>query len=372
MLLGDMGADVIKVERPGGEDTRRVAPFYEGESVHTMTYNRNKRAMTLDTRAPAAEAILVALVKWADVMIENYRPGTMRAMGFSHERLRELNPRLVVTSLSGFGQTGPLKGRAGFDCIAQAVSGLMSRNGPVDAGPQVAGLFVADHLAGVYGALGTVMALYQRERTGEGQVVDVALLDALFASLGPALTQYLMLGELAPKTGNRDPFSAPASVFVTKDDREVYIHAATAPLFARLCDVMQRQELLSDPRFIDEAARMANVDDIEDVVGGWVATRTASAVEAECDGAGIPCAIVADFSEVASNPQLDERRMITQVEHPELGSLTLPGIVLKLSDVPDVIRRPPPRVGEHNHEVYTTVLGMSDAELASLSAAGVI
>jgi crotonobetainyl-CoA:carnitine CoA-transferase CaiB-like acyl-CoA transferase len=372
MLLGDMGADVLKVERPGGEDTRRVAPFFHDESIHTLTYNRNKRGMTLDTRAPEADKILERLVTWADVLIENYRPGTLANMGFPIERLWELNRGLVVTSLSGFGQSGPLREKAGFDCIAQAVSGLMSRNGGADDPPHLAGLFVADHLAGIYGALGTVLALYQRETTGDGQVVDVALLDSLFSCLGPNLSALLMLGEVAPRTGNRDPFSAPATVYDTKDERQVYIHAATAPLFARLCALMDAQSLLDDPRFASEKARVVNVDALEDVVGRWVSARAAGEVVDALDAAGIPCAVVADLEEAAANPQLAARHMVTQVPHPAVGILTLPGSVIKLSDVPDVTLRPPPQVGEHNREIYKEIVGLTDSDIDLLCEAGVI
>ena len=203
-LLGDMGAEVIKLERPSGEDARDQGARYKGESVYAMAYNRNKHGITLDTRHPAARDLLERLVRASDVLVENYRPGTLDEMGLGAVRLRELNPRLVTTSLSGFGQSGPLAGRALFDPIAQAMSGLMSLTGDPEGPPTLTGTYIADHLAGLYGAIGTLLALYARDRTGQGQVVDVASLDALFSCLGTRPLEIAMLGVTPQRRGSRD------------------------------------------------------------------------------------------------------------------------------------------------------------------------
>src|SRR5215207_1372693 len=239
-LLGDMGADVVKVERPRGEDARHHAPFLGSESLYVLALNRNKRAMTLDTRHPSASEVLERMLRDSDVLVENYRPGTLAAMGFGPDRLREINPRLIVTSISGFGQSGPLAERALFDAIAQAMSGLMSLTGEGDA-PTLAGTYVADYVAGLYGALGTVLALRHRGRTGEGQVVDVASLDGLFSCLATQITATANLGVAPSRTGARDALNAPANVFRAKDGY-LYLHGGTNPLFPRLCRAMRSEE----------------------------------------------------------------------------------------------------------------------------------
>ena len=219
MMLGDMGADVVKVERPGGEDTRHLQPSRDGHSVYTMLYNRNKRAITINPRSDRGRELLVELAKWADVVVENYRPGTMEKMGLGYEQLHEINPRVILTSISGFGQTGPLRDRALFDAIGQAMAGVMSLTGSPDGPPTMTGTYTADHTTGLYAALGTVLALRERDRTGEGQHVDVALLDAMYSAIGVAASAYLNTGEVMGRTGNRDSLAAPGNTF--RDGRRV-------------------------------------------------------------------------------------------------------------------------------------------------------
>ncbi len=208
-MLGDMGAEVIKVERPGGEDARHHAPFVNGESLYIMMYNRNKLGATLDSRHPEAHAILEKLIRWADVLVENYRPGTLEQMGFPHEALEKINPRLIVTSISGFGQTGPYSQRALFDAIAQAMSGLMSVTGQESGEPTLTGTYIADYIAGFHGVIGTLLALLHRERTGRGQLVDVASLDALFATLGTQPIAAKLLGVDPVRHGFARPADRP-------------------------------------------------------------------------------------------------------------------------------------------------------------------
>ncbi|MEO5965306.1 MAG: CoA transferase, partial [Candidatus Limnocylindrales bacterium] len=290
-ILGDMGADVIKVERPGGEDARSQGPFLDGESLYAMAYNRNKSSLTLDTRNPLAGPVLERLVAWADVLIENYRPGTLAAMGLGWERLHQAYPRLVLTSLSGFGQTGPLAERPLFDPIAQAASGLMSLTGEPDGPPMLAGTYIADHVAGLYGAIGTQAALMARAWTGVGQRVDVASLDALVSVLGTRPMAYAMLGAQSERRGSRDPYSAPANVFPTTDGH-VYLHAGTDSLFPRLCAVIGRDDLAADPQFATIASRLGNVDALEAEVAAWTSARSSDEVEAVMAAAGVPCATV--------------------------------------------------------------------------------
>ena len=293
-ILGDMGAEVVKVERPGGEDARHHEPFLEGESLYVMAFSRNKRAMTLDTRHPEALAVLERLIRDSDVLVENYRPGTLAAMGLTPERLRELNPGLIVTSISGFGQDGPLAHRALFDAIAQAMSGLMSLTGDGEQ-PTMAGTYVADYVAGLYGALGTMMALRHRDRTGEGQVVDVASLDGLFACLATYVMATANLGEQPARTGNRDALNAPANVFKASDGY-VYLHGGTNPLFPHLCRAMGAEELAQDERFRGVRERMANHASIERIVAEWVASGTVEEGGRAADGRGRPVGAGRDAS----------------------------------------------------------------------------
>lgn len=370
-LLADMGADVVKVERPGGEDSRRTAPFYRGQAIYTLAFNRNKRGVTLDTRAPEGNALLRRLVGWADVVVENYRPGTMERMGFGFADLQRMNPRVILTSISGTGQTGPDHESAMFDSIAQARSGLMARNGPSPDEPELVGTYIGDYLTAVYGALGTMFALFARERTGTGQLVDVSLVDSLFSSLGTFALQQVLLGQQLVRTGNRDLHAAPGNLFTARDGK-VYVHAGTDPLFARFTQILGRPELMRDPRFHSTADRMAHVDEAEELVAAWVAERSATDVQRELEAAGIPNARVLDMAEAVSDPQLVAREMLVTVTHPELGEVVVPGIPVKLSATPGSVRTAPPTAGEHNREVYCGLLGLSDDELDGLRQRGVI
>jgi crotonobetainyl-CoA:carnitine CoA-transferase CaiB-like acyl-CoA transferase len=370
-ILGDMGADVIKVERPGVEDSRRVAPSYKDESVYVMMYNRNKRGITLDTRHPRAREILEALVGRADVLVENYRPGTLEAMGLSPARLHEINPRLVITRLSGFGQTGPFADRALFDAIAQAMSGLMSLTGEPAGEPVLSGTYIADFVSALYGAIGTVLALYARESTGAGQVVDIASLDGLVSCLGLHPSALQMVGQEPDRRGNRDGLNAPATAF-RASDRYVYLHAGTNGLFARLCEAMNRPDLLADRRFADARGRVANVDTIEAIVGGWVAERTSDELADIMSEAGIPFGPVATMADLVASPQLQARNMFVDIEHSVLGTLKLLGSPIKLSTTPASVRLAPPQAGADNEAIYCGVLGLTAEELTDLQREGAV
>lgn len=370
-ILGDMGAEVIKVERPGGEDARRHIPFYNGHSVYTMIYNRNKHGVTLDTRHPEAIEILERLIADADIVVENYRPGTMEAMGLGYQRLKELNPRVILTSISGFGQTGPNRDRALFDAIAQAESGLMSRTGGADDPPMLTGTFIADYTAGFHGVMGTLLALQARARTGEGQHVDVACFDAMFSTLSTHLSAAAMFGTEAPRTGSRDQITVPANVYPTADGY-VYLHAGTNPMFPRLCTAMGRPELAGEQRFIDQTARLANVEELDEIVGAWTSRLTSDELAAELTTAGVPYGKVAGIRDAVASPQVKAREMMIDIEHPTVGTVTVPGITIKLSATPGTVRKPPPTVGEDTDAVFSRLLGFDEAKLARLRADGVV
>jgi len=244
MLLGDMGADVIKVEPPGrGENSRTFAPFIEGESLYTMVFNRNKRSLTLDLRSEQGKNVLRSLLQKADVLVENFVPGTLEKMGLDWDTLKALNPRLVVTRISGFGQDGPLARKPCFDVIAQTMSGLMDITGEADGRPTMAGTYVVDYATGLYATIGTLGALQSRTRTGAGQVVDVALLDSAMSMLMTAIPEQMLLGRTMTRRGNRDRYAAPANTFPTKDGAWVHFVVAAEPMFRLLANAMQRHKL---------------------------------------------------------------------------------------------------------------------------------
>lgn len=370
-MLGDMGAEVVKVERPSGEDARKHAPFYRGQSIYTMVYNRNKYGVTLDTRHPRAREILERLVATSDIVVENYRPGTMEAMGLGYDRLKEIRPDVILVSISGFGQTGPFAQRALFDAISQAMSGFMSVTGQPDGEPVVAGTYVADYTAGYHGAIGALLAIVHRLRTGEGQYVDVGSVDALFASLGTRPSAYAMLGETPKRTGSRDLLTSPANVFPTSDGH-VYIHAGTDPLFPRLCKAIDRPELATDERFRTIPDRMRNSPLLEEEVTRWTGTRSCAEIAAVLEAAGVPFGKVSSVAEVVESPQTAAREMMVEVEHPTVGTLRLPGIPIKMDRSPGQIRKAPPLVGEDNDYVYGEMLGLRADEIAELRSDGVI
>ncbi len=373
MLLGDMGAEVVKVERTGrGDDMRDSDPKVGGESLYYMVMNRNKLGVTLNFRHPRGPALLQDLVRHADVLVENFRAGTMEKMGCGYDTLKTINPRLIMTSISGFGQDGPYSDLACYDVIAQALSGLMEMTGQPDGPPTMAGTFVIDYGTAVYAALGTVAALRARDQTGVGQHVDVALLDTAASVLITAIPEYLLLGRKMTRRGNRDRYAAPCNLFQAKDGRWVYLAAGNDVLFPQLLKAMGLEEALKDPRFATLEARMEHVEAAEALLAQWVEKRTAAEAERLLRDAGLPCAKIASIDEVVANPQLRHRGMIAEVEHPTAGRVPMQGLHTHFSATPTEIRHPSPLLGQHNHEVYGRWLGLSSAQVAALKAEGII
>ncbi|MET7640895.1 CoA transferase [Streptomyces sp. NPDC005438] len=370
-ILADFGAEVIKVERPSGEDSRHHGPYHRDESIYMFLYHRNKYDAGLDTRHPEALRLLERLVEWADVVVENYRPGTLEKMGIGYARMKELNPDVILVSISGFGQTGPDSRRALFDAISQASSGLMDMTGEPDGKPTLSGTYIADYTTGYQGAIGALLAILHRERTGEGQLVDVASFDTMFSALGVRLIAELMLGQEMPRSGSRDLLTAPVNVYEATDG-SIYVQAGTKSLFARICQVMDRPDLAQDPRFATVDGRMEHQEYLEEQIGAWVAERTVSQVARDLDEVGVPYAKVASVAEVARSPQIAAREMIVESEHPELGTIRMPGNPIKMEKTPPMVRKAPPRVGEDNEYVYRDVLGLSAEEWERLSESGAI
>jgi crotonobetainyl-CoA:carnitine CoA-transferase CaiB-like acyl-CoA transferase len=373
MLLGDMGADVIKIEKKeAGDDSRHFPPFQNGESLYSMALNRNKRSITLNFRDKRAQDLLREMVKTADVLVENFRPGTMESMGCGWDDLREINPRLIMTRLSGFGQTGPYSQRPGFDGIAQAMSGLMELTGHPHGPPMLAGTFYIDYMSGMYATTATLAALHARETTGKGQMVDVALLDSAVSMLTTAISTQVNKGLTLTRTGNRDRYSSPANVFKTGSGDFILILSGTNPLFKRLTQAMGREELAADSRFANVEARLQNASALEAIIQEWIDTLTIDQALEAISGAGVPCAKVASPADVVKNPQLLHRKQIVEVEHPTAGRVAMSGVTMHLSENPLSIRRAPPRLGEHTDEVLREWLTLSPEQIESLNKDGVL
>jgi crotonobetainyl-CoA:carnitine CoA-transferase CaiB-like acyl-CoA transferase len=373
MLMGDMGAEVVKVERSGkGDDVRDVAPQVGGESLYFLVMNRNKLGITINFRHPRGPSLLRDLVRQTDVLVENFRAGTMEKMGCGYETLKAINPRLIMVSISGFGQDGPYSNLACYDVIAQAMSGLMEMTGQPDGPPTMAGTFVIDYSTALYAVIGTLAALRAREHTGVGQRVDVALLDTAVSYLITAIPEYLLLGRKMTRRGNRDRYAAPVNLFRAKDGGWVYLAAGNDSLFPQLLKVMGQEEALQDPRFATLDGRMAHIEEGEALLARWVENKTADEVVALVREAGLPCAKVASIDEVVTNPQIRHRGMIAEIEHPTAGRVPVQGLNIHFSDTPKQIRRPPPLLGQHNEDVYGRWLGLSPTEVAKLKAEGII
>lgn len=373
MLLGDMGAEVVKVERRGkGDDSREIPPYVAGESLYYLVMNRNKRGVTLNFRHPEAPRLLKGLVEHADVLIENFRAGTMEKIGCGYEALREVNPRLIMVRISGFGQEGPYSDLPCYDDIAIALSGLMDMTGQPDGPPTLPGSYFIDYGTGLNAALGTVAALRARDQTGTGQMIDVALLDTAMSFLVSHVPEYLLLGKQTSRIGSRDKFGALCNIFRSKDNRWVYIAVNTDAVFASLTKVMGQPDLVHDSRFATFDARAANLDEAEAVIGRWMETQLADEAVKALQQEEVTCAKVSTIGEFIRNPQVRYRQDIIELEHPTAGKVPVQGPTIRFSGTPQSVRRPPPLLGQHNEEVYGSWLGLKPDEISRLRAEGVI
>ena len=373
MLLGDMGADVVKVEpRERGENSRAFGPFVEGESLYTMVFNRNKRSLTLDLRSEQGKELLRDLLRKADVLVENFVPGTLEKMGFGWDTLKALNPRLIVTRISGFGQTGPLSGKPCFDVIAQTMSGLMDITGDPGERPTMAGTYVVDYSTGLYATIGTLGALQARERSGTGQVVDVALLDSALSMLMTAIPEQILLGRTMTRRGNRDRYGAPANTFPTHDGAWVHLAVAGEPMFQALAKAMGHADLAGDSRFQNNAARMENVEELEKFISDWTSKLSTAELLDELQAIGVPSAKVASVSDLVDDEHLAHRGQILNMDHSTAGKVPMQGFSVQFGDSPMRLRHPPPVLGEQTQAILTEWLDMSPERIARLRERGTI
>ncbi len=371
-LLARAGAEVIKIEPPTGEPLRRN-PAGPGTSLAFAMLNSNKRAITLNLKAERGRALLFDMVRRADVLLENFSPGTLDDLGVGYAVLNAVNPRLVYATGTGFGISGPDRGTLAMDLTIQAASGIMSVTGDPDGPPMKAGPTLVDYMGGIhlYGAVMT--ALFQRERTGRGQLVEVAMQEAVYSTLASSFEYHVRTGKLPPRTGNRQAglASAPYNVFVTADGH-VAIHVVTEGHWQKLLTAMGREDLKDDPRFATMTARAQHMAETEAVVTAWTSKLPKAEVFAATRHHRIPCAPVRTAPEVMNDPHMHARGMLERIDHPELGNIVVPTTPLRLHGADKVATIPSPTIGQHNDEIYGGWLGLTEAELADLRQAGVI
>lgn len=374
MYLADLGAEVIKIEIPGtGDDTRKFPPFQNGESLYYCNMNRNKKGVTLNLKKPEGKALFLEMVKHADVVVENYRPGVMDKLGVGYEVLREVNPRIVYAAVSGFGCYGPLHQRPGYDIIAQAMSGIMSLTGEEDGGPLRTGSAIGDLVGGLNLCVGILAALNARQFTGKGQRVDVSLVDGLVSFLETNTQRYMVTGAQPARMGNRYPSAAPYDSFRAKDG-EFVIGCGNDKLFRLLCEkVLRRPELVEDPRYDTPVNRLAHEAELKKIVEAWSGEYTIEEAVDQVLAAGVPAAPIYDIPAVMNNEHIAKaREMLLDCEHPTAGHLRINGNPVKLMDSMPRLRTPPPSLGQDNEAVYQGKLGLSPEQLEALKAEGVI
>jgi crotonobetainyl-CoA:carnitine CoA-transferase CaiB-like acyl-CoA transferase len=373
MWLADFGAEVIKIEHPKGDMMRTWGTSKNGVPLFWKVVGRNKKSITLDLHHARGQELFKSLVGKADVVVENFRPGTMKRWGLDYESLREVNPRVVMLSISAFGQTGPYSPRAGFGTLAEAMSGYAHMTGSPDGPPTLPSFGLADGITGVTGAYAVMVALHERDTgSGVGQAIDLAIYEPLMTVLGFPFIEYDQLGIIAERLGSRLPFASPRNTFLSKDGRWLAMSCSAQSTFARACTAIGQPELIDDPRFIDNPARTKNHEAIDDIFAVWIGARDAHDVLTILNEAGAAIAPIYDMRDVFEDEHFKARANIAEVDDAELGTLRMQNVVSKLSRTPGRIEHAGPRLGEHTAEVLSEWLGMDEGDLQELKAQGVI
>ena len=380
MMLGDLGADIIKIERPGRGDESRGwgPPFvgkaygpYPGESAYFLSANRNKRSITVNLKSQEGVQIVRQLAAKADALVENFRTGVLDSMELGYEQLRTVNPGLVYCSISGYGRTGPYAERPGYDFVIQAEGGFMGITGPEEGPPFRVGVPIIDITAGMFSSTAILAALRARELTGQGQLIDLSLLDTQVSLLANVASNYLVGGQEPRRLGNSHPNITPYEAFRARD-RWFALAAANERQWAILCDVIDRPELRDDPRFADNNARVANRQALRHTLDAAFLSRDAEEWLGEFRHAGLPCGPINTIPEVFAHPQADARGLVADVDHSSAGRIQFPGFPYKLSQTPAAVRLPPPMLGQHTDEILVEVLGYSPAQVAALRESGAV
>jgi crotonobetainyl-CoA:carnitine CoA-transferase CaiB-like acyl-CoA transferase len=379
-LVGDLGADVIKVELPGqGDFMRTIGPFVDGYSLFWAVEGRSKRSITLDLRKPKGQALLKRLVAHADVVVENFQPGTLESWGVGYDELAAVNPGIILTRVSVYGQTGPYRDRPGLDRNGIAMGGLMYITGYPDRPPVRPGVIVSDYLTGVFNAFAILAAVYERDRTARasgaparGQWVDLSLYESILRVMEHTLATYDRLGVVREREGNRLKNSAPLDNWATKDGKYVCIIAAGDGLFPRLCRAMGREDLLADPRFQTMARRAEHGDEINAIVAAWVAAQTSSEVQAILERHEVPFGVAYSVADIFADPHVAARGAIETIDDPTIGPVRMQGVYPRFSRTPGHVDRGAPRLGADNQAVYRDLVGLTEDELDELVKEGVI
>lgn len=370
-LLADFGAEVIKIEPPGAGDPMREWGHhrYRGRALWWPVLARNKKSVTLNLRVPRGQATLKQLVRQADVLLENFRPGVLENWGLGPADLWEINPRLIIARVSGYGQTGPYARRAGFASVGEAMGGLRYINGYPGESPPRMGISLGDSLAGMFAVQGILMALYWRDARGggRGQVIDASILESCFALLESTVPEYDRLGVIREASGSSLPKIAPSNSYRSRDQKWMIIAANADNVFRRLCAAIGRPDLPADPRYATHQARGEHAAELDEIVGAWTAQHDAAEIDQILNEAGVVCGPIYTIADIFADPQFQAREMIVSMEDPEIGRLAVPGLVPKLSATPGHLQWTGPSYpGQHNEEIFRGLLGLSDEELAAL------
>ena len=363
MIMADLGADILKIERP--DRPRASGPYLHGERIYDLSVNRSKKSMTLNLKSDAGKDIFKKLLISSDVVIENFKPGTMERMGLGYEELKKIKPNLIYAAISGFGYTGPYKNRGALDMVIQGMSGLMSLTGEPNGRPTRCGTSASDIFSGIYMFGAVASALYEREKTGKGQFIDVAMLDSTFSCLENAVINTCIFNKNPERVGNSHPTSVPFQTFQTSDG-EIIITCSRDSAFYSLCRAMGRPDMIQDERFAKAEARRLNKELLEDEITRFTSTRTLDECEETLNQFGVPNGRINTLTMICKDPQIAARDMIVKVEHPVAGTYQMAGSPLKFSSLTEAHYEPAPTLGQHTREILSERLNMTDTEIEAL------